>query len=184
MLGLVVYLAGQVMIAMGRGFVDRLQPVDYAHWCLLAGALLLVPFGMRLPPRPLSPLASGVLLVGVGGIVGMCVIDFLIWSLDAGEARRVFIDHAMATPVIWWPFIVIGPWLFGIGIALVSLVYVPALRLGPILVVAGSLINALTTGWAGLVGHLLIVAGFVALFATERTLRSGSPQDSPSRPMV
>lgn len=163
-IGLAVYAGGQSMISLGRSYVDSLSPIDFAHWALLLGALLLVPYSISTNRRTLGRLSSYTLLIGVAGIVGMCVIDFIIWSYPPGAERQAFIAHVSAEPSVWVPFIHVGPWLFGIGICLISLRFLTTARVGFFLVLVGSIISATTTSWFTVFAYAIIAAGYVVCF--------------------
>ena len=162
--GLAFYTSGQVMIALGRGFVDALAPIDFAHWALLIGATLMIHYAVSLNRTVIQRTASFILLIGIVGIIGMCVIDFIIWSYPPGERRIAFIQHVSAAPTIWEPFILLGPWLFGIGIVLGSLPFVAKAKVGATLVIIGSVISAMTTSWLTVLAYLLIMIGYILCF--------------------
>ena len=180
LVGLSVYAAGQGLITMGRDFVDGLQPVDLAHWALVVGAVMLLPYAARMPKTRIAWIAGPLLIIGVAGIVGMCVVDFLIWSYGPGPERDAFIRHAVAEPAIWTPFMVVGPWLFGLGIALASLSYVEGTRSGPAIVIVASVITAVSHGWPGVLGNVLLVVGYAICFgALSVGLKTGSDSSAP-----
>lgn len=162
--GLAFYTSGQVMIALGRGFVDALAPIDFAHWALLIGATLMIHYAVSLNRTVIQRTASFILLIGIVGIIGMCVIDFIIWSYPLGEQRIAFIQHVSAAPTIWEPFILLGPWLFGIGIVLGSLPFVAKAKVGVTLVIIGSVISAMTTSWLTVLAYVLIMIGYILCF--------------------
>ena len=164
LLGLIIYAGGQSMIAFGRGFIDSLSPIDFAHWALMVGAIFLIPYSISANRGILSRLSSYALLIGVAGIVGMCVIDFVIWSYPPGPERRAFLEHISAEPSVWLPFIYIGPWLFGIGLVLVSLRFYATARFGVLIVVIGSIVSAPTTSWFTVLAYVLIAVGYVVCF--------------------
>ena len=44
------------------------------------------------------------LIFGIGLIIGMCVIDFVFWSLKDPVLKSQVTKHLINTPEIWIPF--------------------------------------------------------------------------------
>lgn len=167
LIGLAFYTVGQSMIALGRDFVDSLRPIDFAHWALLIGAVLLIPYGLSCNRSGLKRIPSYTLLLGVAGIVGMCVIDFIIWSYPLGSERSAFIQHISGEHTVWIPFIHIGPWLFGIGLALMSFSFLSASKFGVLTILIGSLLSATTTSWFTVFAYAIITLGYALCFRAQ-----------------
>ena len=127
----------------------------------------MIQFAMSLNQSAFQRATSCLFLVGIVGIIGMCVIDFVIWSYPPGEERIAFLRHITNEPSIWMPFIQIGPWMFGLGIVFASLFYWRKSRLGVLTVIAGSLISATTTSWFTVLAYGLITVGFVLCFQRQ-----------------
>ncbi|WP_417489315.1 hypothetical protein [Maricaulis sp.] len=179
--GLVIYTAGQVLLNLGQDFVAAQSPVDFAHWLLLTGALFLIPFVARLPWRNLHLITIPLMLVGIASVVGMCVLDFIFWSLPDGEFERQVAGHLIATPAIWQPFMAIGPnYIFGAGLMLPCLSYWNRSRTGVVLVVAGTAIIALLFHWFNVVGYTALTLGYVLCFDVLRPARTLQPAQETS----
>jgi len=172
--GLAAYLGGQVLINMGRDFVDSLRPIDFAHWLLIVGVLLMIPYAANLPRTRVNLVASPVLVIGIAGIVGMCVIDLIIWSYPPAGGRTDFLRHLMDAPTIWTPFMTIGPWLFGIGLAMASVSFLRSAPWGVLAVILGSTVSALTEGWYTVAAYALILVGYVICFRMTRQQPPGA----------
>ena len=135
LLGLVAFTIGQILLEFGREFVVSMRPFDYAHGLLLLGVTLMIPFAANLQRSVLGLTASVLLLLGIVAIIGMCVIDFILWSYGLGPERDAFTDHLIDTPAIWLPFVTIGAgYVFGTGLSVPSLLFLKRSKLGPLLV--------------------------------------------------
>ncbi|NRA28828.1 MAG: hypothetical protein HRU11_01095 [Parvularculaceae bacterium] len=166
--GLVIFTIGQGMTGMSLEFAAAQRPIDYMHWMMLIGALLMVPFAVTMPRTPINRLASPLLIVGVAGIVGMAMIDFIVWSYGLTEARNAFIDHVRGVPVIWQPFIELGPgWIFGFGLCLPSLYDLNRAPLGALLVVVGGVMLPLGFQYYVSLGFPVIILGYALCFVTR-----------------
>jgi hypothetical protein len=170
--GLVIYTCGQVLLNLGQDFVAAQRPVDFAHWLLLTGALFLIPFVARLPWRNLHLITIPLMLAGIASVVGMCVLDFVFWSLPEGELEREVAGHLIATHAIWQPFMAIGPnYIFGAGLLMPGLSYWDRSRAGVVLVIAGTAIIALLFHWFNVVGYVALTLGYGMCFDWLRRSR-------------
>ena len=163
--GLVVFLAGQIGInAFGAMTKDEIA-VDVIHWLMLIGVVLMIPFAANLPRKGLAMILSPLLLLGIVGVIGMCVIDFVLWSLPEpqfrGDVARALID----TGAVWQPFMRWGPGeVFVTGLALPSLLYVRESRWGSVLVAVGAFTMAAGTAWFNPIGYCFMIVGYVLNF--------------------
>jgi hypothetical protein len=107
--GLVFILAGQLILAQGNDFVYDQEPIDFAHWFLLAGVTLMIPQTVTFPKKIYSLIGIPLTLIGIVCIIGMCVLDFIWWSFPNQEMRNEFTDHISNVPSIWKPFMSFGP---------------------------------------------------------------------------
>lgn len=172
--GLAIYTLGQTLINLGREFVERQSPVDYAHWLLLIGVLFLIPFIGRLPRRNLHLVTLPLLLAGIAAVIGMCVIDFIFWSLPAGDLENQLASALIATPSIWPVFIEIGPnHVFSLGLMLPGLSWYRASRAGTLLVIAGTLIVVLGVQWFNVIGYAVLTLGYILAFDRLRPSATG-----------
>ena len=159
--GLLVYTCGQILINLGPEFTDNQRPIDYAHWLLLIGVLLLIPLTARLPRDWFSYIGAPILIVGIACVIGMCVLDFIFWSLPTSEQKQKLATHLINTPAIWTPFITVGPnIIFNVGLLLPSLSYFRRSKVGTILVIAGSLVIFIGTQWFNVIGYVIVLVGY------------------------
>lgn len=162
--GLLFFLIGQILLAFGNEFVYSLRPIDFAHWSLFLGALLMIPQIVSFPKSVLSAIGIPLALVGAACIFGMCVLDFIWWSFPDEEARIAFTKHVYNVPAIWKPFISIGPGskVFNLGLAILSFNYFDRSKLGVFLVVIATLVlmRLIPVPFRLVVGYFLTLAGF------------------------
>lgn len=171
LVGLALYIFGQVLINLGQDFVEAQRPIDFAHWLLIAGVLFLVPFAARLPHRNIHLLTLPLLLAGIMFVIGMCVLDLVFWSLPDGDLERDIANHLVGTGAIWDPFMIYGSnHIFNAGLLLPSLSYFRKSPVGTGLVVLGTLVIVLGVQWFNVVGYVLVAAGYALNF---RPLRRG-----------
>jgi len=141
LIGISFFLAGQVILAKGNEFVYNQSPIDFAHWCLLIGAVLLIPQTVSFPKKFFSYIGIPLTLIGIVCIIGMCVLDFIWWSFPNEEMRIEFTNHISQIPSIWKPFITIGPSskVFNLGLLILSLNYLEKEKIGIAVLFIGTL---------------------------------------------
>lgn len=167
--GLATYTFGQILLRPGNDFVSAMQPIDYAHWSLYLGVVLMLPFAAKLPKRNIHLLTIPMLLAGISCIIGMCVIDFIFWSLPDDEFEAELARRLIDTPVIWKPFITDGAgWLFSAAISLPALSYWRVSRTGVVFVALGTAIHAIGTHWFNVAGYAAVALGYAACFGFWR----------------
>ena len=163
-LGLLLYLAGQIWINITGSMTKDQIAIDGIHWLLLIGAALMIPFAARLPRNGVGLLAGPLLLVGIVLIIGMNVLDFVLWSFPASPLRDQVVNELIATPAVWSPFMVFSGWVFTPALALASFTYWRSSRVGPLLAVAGMISIGAFPIWSNPYGYAMIVAGFTFCF--------------------
>lgn len=172
LIGLLLETIGQMMLYQGS--VLFYQPIDFAHWCLLLGVVLLIPQVISFPDKVFSYLGIPVVIIGIVSIIGMCVIDFTLWSYQGDyEARSVFFKHIHKVTAVWKPFMKIGPPFLNVGLLLLSFNYLKESKLGVALVVLATLFvkisvpfNMIALYGTTLFGYLII---FFTLFKSNLT---------------
>ena len=55
---------------------------------MIIGVLFLIPQIGDFPKNKLNYISSPSLIFGIGLIIGMCVLDFVFWSLKDSEFKR------------------------------------------------------------------------------------------------
>lgn len=166
LIGLGFEVLGQILLAQGNDFVYSLRPIDFAHWSLLVGAVLMMPQVVSFPKKIFSLIGTPTAIVGIVCIIGMCVLDFIWWSMPDQETRNEFASHLIQVPSIWTPFITDGPRFLTIGLSILSLNYLRDHRLGVVLVILSTLIlvHAIPVPFRLISGYSLTLVGFAVIF--------------------
>ncbi|CAM1346050.1 hypothetical protein [Tenacibaculum crassostreae] len=139
-LGLLFEAIGQILLSKGNEFVYALRPIDFAHWSLLLGVVLLIPQVGNFKKSIVTYLGVPVILIGITCIIGMCVLDFIWWSQPTQEIRNEFAGQLYKVKVIWTPFIAVGPNFINVGLALLALNYIKQHKIGVLLIIIATLI--------------------------------------------
>ncbi|MGB0891054.1 MAG: hypothetical protein ACPGUU_01790 [Flavobacteriaceae bacterium] len=139
-LGLLFETLGQMLLSNGNEFVYALRPIDFAHWSLLIGVVLLIPQIGNFGKSFFTYIGVPFILIGITCIIGMCVLDFIWWSQPTQEIRNEFAGQISKIPSIWKPFITIGPGFINLGLLLLSLNYFKKHKIGVLLIILATLI--------------------------------------------
>ena len=125
LLGLLLFLIGQFLLAQGHEFVQNQSPIDFVHWFLLIWALCLLPQVLSFPNGVFSFIGKPLSIIGIAGLIGMCVLDFIFWSLSSTELHVEFYSHISQEPSVWNPFMTIGPSskVFNLGLLILAFNY-------------------------------------------------------------
>ena len=162
--GLVFFLIGQLLLAKGNDFVYRQEPIDFAHWFLLIGVVLMIPQTVVFPRKKFNLIGIPLTLIGIVCIIGMCVLDFIWWSFPTEEMRNEFTNHISQVPSIWKPFMTIGPSskVFNLGLLILSLNYLEKGKLGIIILLVANLIlwHIIPLPFRLVFGYVLTLIGF------------------------
>ena len=165
--GLLFYTVGQFLIFVVYNDLEVLhaqEPIDFAHWGMLIGVLLLLPHISNTPKNVLSLLGAPVLILGIGLIIGMCVDDFVFWSIDDAQLKRQVADILINTPSIWVPFMTVNGSVFNVGLLLLSAGYLSRSRLGVAVIFISTLIVYMGGGWLNVLGYSILTGGFFISF--------------------
>lgn len=161
-LGLVFLIINQVMLLGGDGFIQSQQPIDYAHWILLIGALLCLSINFIFSGYIFGNLATILTSLGIVALIGQATIDFLWWSYGTDfEGMDKLTNRIMETPSIRIPFMTIGPALFYLGLIAHAGKYIKKQTLWSSLVIVGVIGAGL--GSFALESRILIVLGHILL---------------------
>lgn len=173
-IGLAVFTVGQGMTGLSLEFGAAQRPIDYMHWLMLIGALLMLRYAVTMPRTAINRIASPLLIAGLAAIIGMAAIDFILWSYGLSPERNALIDHLHSTPTIWLPFFEIGPgWIFGLGLCLPALFYFDRAPVGVVLVAIGGIMLPLGLRQYVLLGYPVIIAGYAWCFLRSDASREG-----------
>ena len=170
LLGLLFYTVGQFLIFIFYNDIEALhsqEPIDFAHWFMLIGVLLLIPQIGNFPKSKWNYISSPTLILGIGLIIGMCVLDFVFWSLKEPELKRQVTEHLINTPEIWKPFMKFNGLLFNLGLLTSSFCYYQNSKTGTLLVLIGTLAIYIGGGWINVLGYILLTIGFYINFTDK-----------------
>ncbi|MGD1891380.1 MAG: hypothetical protein ACFB15_12410 [Cyclobacteriaceae bacterium] len=118
-IGLILIIISQLLMSFGYEFLMSQQPIDYAHWALLIGAIFMFGLWFNLPINFSKNVGLTLMNIGIGGIVGMCTLDFMLWASHSNpEIKRKIFEIISNSPSIEYPFLIIGPTLFYAGISI------------------------------------------------------------------
>ncbi|MEL6123161.1 MAG: hypothetical protein AAFR14_05525 [Bacteroidota bacterium] len=166
--GIFIFIS-QVLMSFGYDFLMAQRPIDYAHWSLLIGAVLMFGLWFSLPESVTKSFGLSLMSIGIAGVAGMCVIDFMLWAAhDNQELKNSLFQLISSTPAIHYPFLVIGSVLFYSGISIStlglyrqSLVAVLLVNLGTALIGLGFMV--LRNPILPAIGGFLLFLGLVSL---------------------
>ncbi len=117
--GLILIFISQLLMSFGYEFLMSQQPIDYAHWALLTGSIFMLGLWFNLTKNFSKDIGLTLMTIGVGGIVGMCTLDFILWASHSNpEVKRELFEIIANSPSIKYPFLIIGPTLFYAGICI------------------------------------------------------------------
>jgi len=127
------------MFSNSTAFEYFKKPVDFAHWFNLIGACLLLSFNNVFPKSRLNSVASVITAFGVVAHIGLCAIDFIMWSYGDNEvAKSALSEHLSNTPSILFPFVIIGPSLLFVGLAVHALNFIKTHTVSALMVIVGA----------------------------------------------
>lgn len=139
LIGLSFFVVSYIMFSQGSKLAYFQKPIDFAHWFNLIGAVLLLSFNKVFPKNNLTTIASFLTTLGVIAHIGLCTIDFIMWSFGNDEiARAQLSEHISNTPSILLPFIIIGPSLLFIGLALHASNFIKTNPISSLMVIIGA----------------------------------------------
>ena len=167
LIGLVFFALSYFLFSLGS--LNLQKPIDFAHWFNLIGAVLLFSFNFLFPKNRLNTIASIITTIGIIAHIGLCVIDFIFWSLGNNEIKSEELRlHLSNTPSILYPFIIVGPSFLFIGLALHASYFIKTQTIKSIMVIAGAIIMGLSffilkNGIYMFLGCLLFTSGLALL---------------------
>nr|WP_315240923.1 hypothetical protein [uncultured Flavobacterium sp.] len=139
LIGLFFFVLSYIMFSNSAAFEYFKKPVDFAHWFNLIGACLLLSFNNVFPKNRLNSVASVITALGVVAHIGLCTIDFIMWSYGDNEAAKTALsEHLSNTPSILFPFVVVGPSLLFVGLALHAANFIKTHTINALMVIVGA----------------------------------------------
>jgi len=104
----------------------------------LIGAVLLFNFNYVFPKNKLNSIASVLTATGVIAHIGLCTIDFIMWSFGDNDAGRNTLSEQISnTPLILYPFVIVGPSFLFVGLAAHALNFIKTYPISSLMVVIG-----------------------------------------------
>lgn len=138
-IGLLFFVLSYILFSQGAKLTYFQEPIDFAHWLNLIGAVLLFSFNKVFPKNTLNFIASVITTLGIVAHIGLCTIDFIMWSYGNDEvAKAALSEHISNTPSILYPFIIIGPSLLFVGLALHAANFIKTNTISSLMVVLGA----------------------------------------------
>ncbi|CAM3664832.1 hypothetical protein [Flavobacterium chungbukense] len=136
-IGLLFFLASYLLFS---NLLPSLNTsIDFAHWFNLIGACFLLSFNDIFPKNRINAVASLLLTLGVIAHIGLCTIDFIMSSYGNNEIAKEALSHQISnSPSILYPFVVVGPSLLFLGLALHAFTFIKTETLKSLMVILGS----------------------------------------------
>ncbi len=121
-IGLILQLIAQISFSIHSKEINLLKPIDFIHWMLLVGVVLIIPHALNFSKGVFQKFGVVCTLIGIISHIGMCAIDFVLWSFEDNlEGRNALIEQLRAEPSIWLVFFSIGPVFLGTGLTIQAL---------------------------------------------------------------
>ena len=135
--GLILFVTSYVFFSQGS--LSAQKNIDLAHWSNLIGAVLLFSFNTAFPKKnSLHSVASILTGIGVVAHIGLCTIDFIMWSFGNDDmARNALSEQIGNTPLILYPFVIVGPSMLFVGLATHALNFIKTDPIPSLLVILG-----------------------------------------------
>ena len=129
---------------------------------------MLIPQVVVFRKKIFSYIGVPLTLIGIVCIIGMCVLDFIWWSLPDEAARIQFTTHVSNVPSIWKPFISIGSTskVFNLGLLILSFNYFKKekLAIAVLLIATLILMSVIPVPFRLVVGYGLTLIAFGIIF--------------------
>lgn len=139
LIGLFFFILSYIMFSNSVAFEYFKKPVDFAHWFNLIGACLLLSFNTVFPKNRLNSVASILTAIGVVAHIGLCTIDFIMWSYGDNEAAKSALsEHISNTSSILFPFVIVGPSFLFIGLAVHAFNFIKTHTMNALMVIVGA----------------------------------------------
>ncbi|WP_422860397.1 hypothetical protein ACOKFD_05930 [Flagellimonas sp. S174] len=136
LLGLIFFVISYVFFSQGS--LSEQKHIDLAHWFNLIGAVLLINFNNVFPKNNLNSIASILTAIGVIGHIGLCTIDFIMWSFGSDNVGRNELSEQISnTPLILYPFVIIGPSFLFVGLATHAFNFIKTNPISSLMVIIG-----------------------------------------------
>lgn len=137
-------LLGLLFFLISYLFFAKILPsfntsIDFAHWFNLIGACFLLSFNDAFPKTKTNKVASILTTLGVIAHIGLCTIDFIMSSYGNNEmAKEALSQQISNSPSILYSFVVVGPSLLFLGLALHAFAFIKTETVKSLMVIVGS----------------------------------------------
>jgi hypothetical protein len=139
LIGLLFFVTSYIMFSQGSKLSYFQKSIDFAHWFNLIGAILLLSFNEVFPKNKLNSFASFLTILGVIGHIGLCTIDFIMWSFGNDDISKTELSNQISnTPSILYPFVIIGPSLLFVGLAAHAVNFIKTHTISSLMVIVGA----------------------------------------------
>ncbi len=172
LVGLFFFVTSYVFFSQGS--LSEQKHIDLAHWFNLIGAVLLINFNNVFPKNRLNSIASVLTAIGVIAHIGLCTIDFIMWSFGNDNVGRNELSEQISnTPLILYPFVIVGPSFLFIGLAAHALNFIKKNPIGSLMVIIGGPFVGLSyfilnNGILMLIGCIIFASGLgILLYRNE-----------------
>src|SRR5688572_8930405 len=169
---LLLMALGQMLLGFGREFIDSQKPIDWAHWLWLVGAVGVAISVAQTKTGAIGKIARVLIIIGAIAFIGMCAIDFLLWTLPAEPTIDDVLDEALNSPGIAIPFLWVGPSLLFIGLALKALEWWRLRIWGVTLLISGTLLSgygqAIGNRWVVVASFIMMLFGLTGVWFGQR----------------
>ncbi|MET3027341.1 hypothetical protein ABXT06_11715 [Flavobacterium sp. UW10123] len=136
-IGLLFFLASYLLFS--NIFPSFNTSIDFAHWFNLIGACFLLSFNDAFTKSKISTVASALTTLGVIAHIGLCAIDFIMSSYGNNEIAKEALNRQISnSPLIFYPFVAVGPSLLFFGLALHAFTFIKTETVKSLMVVFGS----------------------------------------------
>ena len=143
-IGLSLFVISYWIFTKGNDFSHSQQPIDFAHWLNVIGAVLLLHFNKICPKNNIGKMASLLISIGIIAFIGLNTIDFISWSFgNDNDSRTLFFNQLAKTPAIAFPVVYVGPSLLFLGFSVHALNFIKSNVIGCILTLSGAIFMGL-----------------------------------------
>ena len=77
-----------LLLLFGYEFLMSQKPIDYAHWSMFFASLMFFGLWFTLPDSLTIRIGLLTMKIGIGGIMGMYCIDFILWAADGNTELK------------------------------------------------------------------------------------------------
>ena len=163
-LGLTLLVISQILLAQGFEFLADQSPIDFAHWSMLIGVVCLLGFNFVFSNHWLDRVASIMLVIGSVAHIGMCAIDFILWSFGNDfSSRDLVVGQMLGTTSIAYPFLYVGPAMLYIALSLHGWRFIKPSTLPSLMAILGSAM--IGAGQFLILDRTIVVIGTVIMSA-------------------